>query len=354
MSTWVGMGFTPRQTYGLCISPDMIFYTNPTGATVPGAGPHRGVAMSNPSLVYTMPSPLGMCNGSGETVFAQNYNGAGIYKSLTGAAGTWASVTPASGSYPAYGVAYNIATDTLYQTGRFGGAGPTDCFRSIAGGAWANITGLNNINMTSLCVNNGGDGSVYIGIAGAPGPTTGIWKQTAGSGSFVKQTIAADVLALGASPSGNVYAWAGDNLYKQTAGVGDFSLATGITNPTFPASNTSALAFDKYGNLYVGQGGGILDVLKISLEDEALPIQYSYNLYWSYVGGNAALPPDQIVGTQVSDAISPYEHMPVDAGWSYYYVITAVNDLTLAESIASNEVSAIPLLPDRTDGQVIW
>ena len=72
------------------------------------------------------------------------------------------------------------------------------------------------------------------------------------------------------------------------------------------------------------------------------------------MGGNAALPPDQIVGTQVSDAISPYEHMPVDAGWSYYYVITAVNDLTLAESIASNEVSAIPLLPDRTDGQVIW
>jgi len=333
----------------------MIFYTNPTGAGGFTAGVHRGVDMSNPYYTFAMPSPMAMCNGAGETVFAQNYNGAGIYKSTTGAGGTWAAVIPASGSYPAYGVAYNIATDTLYQTGRFGGAGPTDCFRSIAGGAWANITGLNNANMTSLCVNNGSDGSVYIGISGTPGVTTGIWKQTAGSGSFVKTSFAAaSVVALGASPNGNIYAWAGDNLYKQTAGVGDFALVTGITNPTLPASDTAAIAFDKFGKMYIGQGVGILDILTISLEDEVISDSYTYNLYWSNIGGNAGLPPNEIVGTQIPTVVSPYDHTGLEAGFPYYYVVTATSAITGFESVASNEVSAIPLTPARSDGRIIW
>ena len=331
----------------------MVFYTDPTGAYGDGrvAGVHRGPAMTNPELVFTIPSPYGMCNGSGEGVFAQNYNGAGIYYSATGVAGSWAAVTPASDSYPAYGVAHHHASNTLYQTGRFGGAGPTDCFRSINGGAWANISNMSNANIVGVCVNNATDGSVYMGVTG--GISVGIWKQTAGSGSFAQVNTLATTGALAVSPNGNVYTWASDNLYVQTAGVGAFNLVTGITNATLPDVNTSALAFDIYGNLYAAQGGSLLDILKISLEDEVISDSYTYNLYWNYIGGNAALPPAEIIGIEIPLVTSPYNHTGLGTS-SYYYVVTATSAITGFESIASNEVSAIPFQPTHTAGHIIW
>ena len=79
-----------------------------------------------------------------------------------------------------------------------------------------------------------------------------------------------------------------------------------------------------------------------------------FNLYWSYIGGNAGFPAVNIVGTQIPNVTEPYEHTGLDAGIEYFYVVTAYDTATVLESVASNELSGIPLNIPSTIGQIIW
>ena len=273
MATWTLMGFTTRQSLGVCIAPNGTFYTNSTSAGGGGrvSGVHKGLNYTDPVFQTAMASPIGMCNGNGNDVYANNYNGAGIYKSIDGAG--FISIA-SGGCYPGYSIAYNPTTDTLYQTGQLGHVGPTDCFSRTPSdsGSWTNITNINHNAMTALCVNNAIDGSVYIGIDGAWGTgAVGIYKQTAGVGSFVRTTFLGSSSPMAASPNGNVYVYYKPNLklYKQTAGVGDFNEVTGITNPSAPGAQVSAMAFDSYGFLYI-VSQAVQDVYKIELPAETV------------------------------------------------------------------------------------
>jgi len=79
-----------------------------------------------------------------------------------------------------------------------------------------------------------------------------------------------------------------------------------------------------------------------------------FNLFWSLIGGNAEKHRSAIAGTEISDVTSPYLHTSLEPGETYYYVVTAYDDVLEAESIASNEVSADPLAPPNSTGQIIW
>lgn len=259
MSTWVAMGFTFRQSYGCCVTPDGTFYTNSTSSGGGGrlSGVHRGSNMTDPVYVFPMPSPVSMCNGSGNDVYANNYNGAGIYKSINGGA---FSAVPSSGSYPGNGIAYNPLTDTLYQSGRLGGAGATSVFKSVASGAWTDILGRQSIS-SGLCVNNAIDGSVFAST------NLGTYKQSAGLGSFTQASANGANQNLASSPAGNIYYYGPANLYRMIGGVGDYTLVAGITNPGAPGSATMSLAFDRLGNLYA-TSQTVQDVYTIYLPEE--------------------------------------------------------------------------------------
>lgn len=60
----------------------------------------------------------------------------------------------------------------------------------------------------------------------------------------------------------------------------------------------------------------------------------SYNLYWSTNSGAGKS------GTKIGGVISPYTHIGLTNGTTYYYVVTAVN--SIGESEVSSQVSAAP------------
>jgi len=78
-------------------------------------------------------------------------------------------------------------------------------------------------------------------------------------------------------------------------------------------------------------------------------------IYWSNVqgvglGGTRIPPlPDITVGVT-----SPYIHIDLEAGLTYYYVIAAYDTETAQYSVASNEGSGMPLAPPNTTGQIVW
>lgn len=368
MSTWVAMGFTTRQTYGLCVSPSNIIYLNSTTAGGGGrqSGVHRGVALADPTYVFAMASPIAINMGAGESIYAQNYNGAGIYTSSDGL--SWSSIV-GSGCYPGYGVAYSIINDTLYQTGKLGGVGSDSCFKSVSGGAWT-YAGL-TATAQGLCVNNVTDSSVYAGVSGTYGSgVVGIWKQTAGVGAFVKQTgLLFGDATLCVAPSGNIYQYYSGNLYKQTLGVGDFNLVTGVTNT--PGATPVCMNFGPDGILY-SSSITVSDVYKISLDEETIPVApvltditpglenntltwthaggagITYNIYWSFSPGVS------ILDNKIEGVTSPYVHSPLSANVTYYYVVTAYSSLSEQESVESNEMSSTPFQRPPSRGHIIW
>ena len=64
----------------------------------------------------------------------------------------------------------------------------------------------------------------------------------------------------------------------------------------------------------------------------------SYNIYWSTTTGVTTSN-----GTKITGATSPYTHIGLTNGTTYYYIVTAVN--LGGESIASSQVNATPLPP---------
>jgi len=75
-----------------------------------------------------------------------------------------------------------------------------------------------------------------------------------------------------------------------------------------------------------------------------------FNIYWSFVSGTG------VAGTPILNVTSPYAHsdLPYNPLLTYYYVVTAYDTDLLAESVASNEMSATPLKPPTSNSHVIW
>lgn len=75
-----------------------------------------------------------------------------------------------------------------------------------------------------------------------------------------------------------------------------------------------------------------------------------FNVYWSFISGTG------VAGTQIPNVTSPYVHSNLDFNppLPYYYVVTAYDTETLAESVASNEMSGVPLKPPSAVGNIIW
>jgi len=79
---------------------------------------------------------------------------------------------------------------------------------------------------------------------------------------------------------------------------------------------------------------------QITVEWTAVDGVTKYNLYWSETPGVT-----KANGTKIENVTSPYDHMGLTNGKTYYYIVTAVKN---GESAESDEASAIPavLLPD--------
>lgn len=67
----------------------------------------------------------------------------------------------------------------------------------------------------------------------------------------------------------------------------------------------------------------------------------SYNIYWSTTSGVTTA-----TGTKLANATSPAVQAGLDAGTTYYYIVTAVN--ATGESAASSQVAAMTLVPAPT------
>ncbi|MBN1560360.1 hypothetical protein JW998_08925 [candidate division KSB1 bacterium] len=67
----------------------------------------------------------------------------------------------------------------------------------------------------------------------------------------------------------------------------------------------------------------------------------SYNLYWATASGV-----NPINGTLIQNVTSPYTHTGLINGTTYYYIVVAVNEG--GESLASDEVSAVPFAPPES------
>jgi len=72
------------------------------------------------------------------------------------------------------------------------------------------------------------------------------------------------------------------------------------------------------------------------------------------VPGNAGLARNLLVGTEIPNVTSPYDHTGIGAGVDYYYVVLAYDTSTSLYSVASNELSSVPFGPQFTDGRIIW
>lgn len=95
--------------------------------------------------------------------------------------------------------------------------------------------------------------------------------------------------------------------------------STPIITPTVPAAPTGASA----------TGGNLQNTVSWTGVADAT----SYNIYWSTTPGVT-----KANGNQILNAASPYLHVGLSSGTTYYYVVTAVN--SVGESAESNQASA--------------
>ena len=79
---------------------------------------------------------------------------------------------------------------------------------------------------------------------------------------------------------------------------------------------------------------------QITLSWAPVPGATSYNIYWSATAGVTTA-----TGTQITGATSPYVHAALVNGFTYYYIVTAVN--AVGEGAPSPQVSAAPAGPGR-------
>lgn len=79
----------------------------------------------------------------------------------------------------------------------------------------------------------------------------------------------------------------------------------------------------------------IAGISKVTISWDELPDATSYNIYWSASSGVG-----KSNGKKISDAASPYNHIGLTDGTTYYYVVTAVN--SHGESSESNQAAATP------------
>lgn len=81
---------------------------------------------------------------------------------------------------------------------------------------------------------------------------------------------------------------------------------------------------------------GYGDNKKVKMSWDTNPGARMYNIYWSLTSGVT-----KATDTKLTDVTTPYEHMGLENGKQYYYVVTAEN--AFGESPESTEVTAIPV-----------
>jgi len=156
-------------------------------------------------------------NGMGTDIYGNIYcarPGTNTYLKKTGGVGSWATI---STDVSAMGQMGGDFLGNLYFASNAGLYKQT----AMIGSSVQVYSGVvNSFTISPI------DGSIYVTDRGATGT---IYKQTAGTGSFVAvQNI--PYCLIFCSTSGDVYACNGAVLYKQTAGTGLF-VSMGITNP---------------------------------------------------------------------------------------------------------------------------
>jgi lysophospholipase L1-like esterase len=174
----------------------------------------------------------------------------------------------------------------------------------------------------------GGNSQAYLSWGDVSGATTYniYWSKTAGvrkqSGTKIS-AVSSPYYHSGLNNDATYfYVVTAANQYGESAESLEVSATPSQIAPPLPPKEVVAFGFNRK---------AIIRWTAVEAED----INASYNIYWSKSSGVT-----KRNGTKIADAASPYTHVDLSNGTTYYYVITAVNQY--GEGIESQEASAAP------------
>lgn len=171
----------------------------------------------------------------------------------------------------------------------------------------------------------GGNADIYLSWESANGAKTYniYWSTSAGVSkqSGTKISVAASPYYHTGLNNGTIYYYVvtAVNQYGESEESLEASATPGQFTPPLPPRDVVSFSYNR----------------KAIIRWTAGDVYASYNIYWSTSKGVT-----KGSGTKIADASSPYTHLGLTNGTTYYYVITGVNQY--GEGLESPEVSATP------------